>query len=143
MSGHHDNNPNHAHSYNPNSIDAKLAELITLQKADKEDRDKWREEFTKRITSVDERLKSVEFQTKQTNGRVLKSEEEIIKLQQMNELEQATKEEIIAIIETKKFVNKWLINKWFVVFLIIIIAGVIKVASSPWLQAFLRSLSGV
>jgi hypothetical protein len=137
------NNPDHSHTFNPNAIDVKLAEILLLQRLDKEDRDRWRAEFNAKIDGVDERLKRVEQQCLLTNGKIIKHTGQIDALEKINELEEARQEEIESIISTKKFINKWLINKWFIVFLIVLGAGILKVISSPWLQGILRPLSGI
>jgi hypothetical protein len=83
-----------------------------------------------------EKLESIECQTIRTNGRVSKLEEKNIS-------DKDSDEQIKQIVNTKLFIEKYLLNKYFLISFVFFIVGIIKVVLNDDLRTLFLKVIGI
>lgn len=95
-----------------------------------------REEDSKKLDELDKKLSF-------TNGKIANAIIQINSLEQDKKVKEESWTEINKIISIKKFIGKYLINKYALVFIGIFIFGCVKVAISPEIRELLAKIIGL
>ncbi len=88
-------------------------------------------------------LKAIKEQTMRTNGRVTKLEGQVHDLEHLKEDTAKVCEDIKDIVKTKRFVSKYMLNKYFAICFIIFIFGAVKAAANPQVREFIIAVLGL
>jgi hypothetical protein len=88
-----------------------------------------------KVTQVDNRLQF-------TNGKIANAILQIKALENKNEAEKEKDEQLTELVSFKKFVQKYLFNRYAVGTIVIIIMGIIKISTNPELREFLFRVIG-
>lgn len=116
--------------------------------------DKWLMEEISKNTQVTEylltkreedskKLDEVVRQTTATNGKVAQTIKDISELRQRNKDKEESWIELDKIISIKKFINKYLINKYALICIGIFVIGCVRVFTSPEIMALLAKIIGL
>lgn len=118
--------------FNPDSLDSKITELLTLQRLDAEDRAEFRKE-------VKEKLNGLTDRADYTNGKI---KEAILEISEIKRLRDESQKDLEQIVATKRFVEKFLLNKYALIAFGALTIGLFKIVTTPELRELAGKILG-
>jgi hypothetical protein len=118
--------------FNPDSLDSKITELLTLQRLDVEDRAEFRKE-------VKAKLDGLTTRADYTNGRIADALKEIEEIKRVRDLDKKDIDDIVGI---KRFAEKFLFNKYALIALGALTIGFFKIVTTPELRDLAGKILG-
>ncbi len=118
--------------YHEDSLDSKLTELLTLQRLDAEDRAEFRAEIKGSLKGLTERADY-------TNSKIATAIREIEEIKKVRDQNKGDLDDIVA---TKRFIEKFLFNKYALIGFAIFTIGAVRVLMNEELRLFFWKLLG-
>jgi len=119
--------------FNENSLDAKISELLVLQRLDAEDRAEFRKEVKAQLKGLTERADY-------TNGRI---GEAILKIAEIERIRDENKSDLDQIVAAKRFAQRFLLNKYALIAGGLFTIGAIRVLSDDQARGILFKILGI
>ena len=116
-------------NYNENSIDSKITLLLERGMADLKDKEEFRADILARLSRIEDHCEH-------TNGSIADAQRDIAELKE-------THSDIQQLVAFKNFIQRYVINKYFLIVTGVFAVGLIKVLTNEELRGFLFKLIGI